>query len=364
MGLAVSESGLGRDTFAVVSRLTGSLRGGLGIATVLSNAIFAAITGISIASAAVFARVAVPEMMRAGYEPRIAVGVVAGSSVLGMLIPPSLLMILFAVLTDSSIADLFLGGIGPGVLLAFTFCLYLLLLGWLRPGLFEQADGAGGFAQGDARKRLLLPVLLLAATVLGGIYTGFFTPTEAGAVGAFLALALAMLMRRIDRQAGWRITAQTGQVTAAVCFLIIGASIYGRMLSFSGVPAAITSWVVSSGLGVHGFLFLFSGVLILLGTILDSGSILLVTVPLAFPIAQQFGVDPIHFGLITIVAVEIGLLTPPFGLSAFVVQATLKDQGVTLGDVFRGTLPFAVIMASVLALVILFPSIVLAILGR
>jgi hypothetical protein len=229
---------------------------------------------------------------------------------------------------------------------------------------FEQADGAGGFAQGDARKRLLLPVLLLAATVLGGIYTGFFTPTEAGAVGAFLALALAMLMRRIDRQAGWRITAQTGQVTAAVCFLIIGASIYGRMLSFSGVPEAITSWVVSSGLGVHGFLFLFCGVLILLGTILDSGSILLVTVPLAFPIAQQFGVDPIHFGLITIVAVEIGLLTPPFGLSAFVVQATLKDQGVTLGDVFRGALPFAVIMASVLALVILFPSIVLAILGR
>lgn len=364
MGLAVSESGLGRDTFAVISRLMSRLRGGLGVATVVSNAIFAAITGISIASAAVFARVAVPEMVRAGYDQRLAVGVVAGSSVLGMLIPPSLLMILFAVLTDTSISELFLGGVGPGLILAFAYCLYIAALGILRPQVFEKAGAPEDLDHGDTRKRLLLPVFFLAGAVLGGIYTGFFTPTEAGAVGAFLALGLAIAMRRIDMHSGWRIAVQTGHVTAAVCFLIIGASIYGRMLAFSGVPAAITEWAISSGLGALGFLFLFSLVLILLGTILDSGSILLVTIPLAFPIAQQLGVDPIHFGLIAIVAVEIGLLTPPFGLSVFVVHSTLKDTGIKLGDVFRGTLPFALIMVAVLMLVILFPPIVLTILGR
>jgi tripartite ATP-independent transporter DctM subunit len=365
MGLAVSESGLGRDTFAVVSRATRGLRGGLGIATVLSNAIFAAITGISIASAAVFAKVAVPEMIRAGYSRSLAVGVVAGSSVLGMLIPPSLLLILFAILTDSSIGELFLGGVGPGLLLTFAYCLYLLVIGRLRPGLFEKTEPAAKTAeQPRTRKRLLVPVAVLAGAVLGGIYTGFFTPTEAGAVGAMLALFVAFAMRRLDMRSSWRIAVQTGHITAAVCFLIIGASIYGRMLSFSGVPASLTQWAIDAGIGHFGFLLLFSLLLIVLGTILDSASIMLVAVPLAFPIALQVGTDPVHFGLITVLAVEIGLLTPPLGLSVFVVQSTLKDMGIGLGEVFRGAAPFAAIMATVLVLVILFPSIVLAILGR
>lgn len=365
MGLAVSESGMGRDTFAVVSRLTRGVRGGLGVATVISNAIFAAITGISIASAAVFAKVAVPEMIRAGYARPIAAGVVAGSSVLGMLIPPSLLLILFAILTDSSIGDLFLGGVGPGLLLTLAYCVYLLAMGKFRPHLFEHAGtGVDSGEQEHARKRLLVPVALLAGAVLGGIYTGFFTPTEAGAIGAFLALVIAFAMRRLDAQSSWRIAVQTGHITAAVTFLIIGASIYSRMLSFSGVPASLTEWAVSSGIGELGFLLLFSLLLIALGTILDSSSIMLVTVPLAFPIAQQLGTDPVHFGLITVLAVEIGLLTPPLGISVFVVQSTLKDIGIGLGEVFRGAAPFAAVMTGVLLLVILFPSIVLAILGR
>lgn len=365
MGLAVSESGLGRDTFSAVSRMTRGVRGGLGVATVISNAIFAAITGISIASAAVFAKVAVPEMIRAGYASTIAVGVVAGSSVLGMLIPPSLLLILFAILTDSSIGELFLGGVGPGLLLAIAYCLYLFALGRLRPQMFERAEWENEPGRlPKARKRLLVPVALLAGAVLGGIYTGFFTPTEAGAVGAILALIIAFAMRRLDAQSSWRIAVQTGHITAAVCFLIIGASIYGRMLSFSGVPASLTEWAIQSGIGHFGFLLLFSLLLVALGTILDSASIMLVTVPLAFPIAQQLGADPVHFGLITVLAVEIGLLTPPLGLSVFVVQSTLKDTGIGLGEVFRGAAPFASIMAGVLLLVILFPPVVLAILGR
>lgn len=362
MGLAVSESGLGRDTFAVVSRMTRGWRGGLGVATVVSNAIFAAITGISIASAAVFAKVGVPEMVRAGYARHLAVGVVAGSSVLGMLIPPSLLLILFAILTDSSIGDLFMGGIGPGLMLALAYCVYLVVLGRLRPDMLERDGAEGGGA--PARKRQLVPVVLLAVSVLGGIYTGFFTPTEAGAVGAALALVIALVMGRLNAHTSWRVAVQTGHVTAAISFLIIGASMYGRMLAFSGVPASLTQMVVDAGIGHYGFLVLFSLVLIALGTILDSSSIMLVTVPLAFPIAQQLGIDPVHLGLITVIAVEIGLLTPPLGLSVFVVQSTLRETGITLGEVFRGSAPFAAIMAAVLLAVIFFPSIVLAILGR
>ncbi|WP_126975908.1 TRAP transporter large permease [Frigidibacter oleivorans] len=360
MGLAVAESGLGRDTFDIVARRLRRWRGGLGVATVLSNAIFAAITGISIASAAVFARVAVPEMVRAGTDRSIAVGVVAGSSVLGMLIPPSLLLILFAVLTDSSVGALFAGGVGPGLLLTLAYIVYLTVLGRLRPQLFGELESA--LPPGSGRRTpgwLILPVAGLAGLVLSGIYLGVFTPTEAGAVGAFAALALGILMRRIGLQEGWRIAQQTGHVTAAVCFLIIGASIYGRMLGYSGVPQSITTWATGSGIGPLGFLFLFSLLVMALGTVLDSSSIMLVTVPLAFPIARELGIDPVHFGLVTVLAVEIGLLTPPLGLSVFVVQATLRDTGVTLGEVFRGAAPFAAIMAGVLVLVILEPAIVL-----
>ncbi|SEP25585.1 TRAP transporter, DctM subunit [Salinihabitans flavidus] len=362
MGLAVSESGLGRDTFAIIARSMRDWRGGLGVATVLSNAVFAAITGISIASAAVFSKVAVPQMVNAGTKRSIAVGTVAGSSVLGMLIPPSLLLILFAILTDSSVGDLFLGGVGPGVLMALMFGLYLTFLGRFRPHLFEGPTTMGG-ADDTTPRVLMLPILGLAALVLGGIYTGFFTPTEAGAVGAAAALILAFAMRRIGPREAWRIAVQTGHITAAVCFLIVGASIYSRMLAFSGVPASVTQWAIASGIGALGFLFLFSLIVALLGTILDSSSIMLVTVPLAFPITQQLGIDVVHFGLVTVIAVEIGLLTPPLGLSVFVVQAALRSEGVALGEVFRGAAPFALIMVGVLCAVILIPQIATGLVG-
>lgn len=363
MGIAVSETGLGRDTFAVISRMLRGSTGGLGVATVVSNAIFAAITGISIASAAVFAKVSVPEMIHAGYDKRLAAGVVAGSSVLGMLIPPSLLLILFAVLTDSSIGELFLGGVGPGLLLSAGFAGWIVLIGLVRPDMVGKGHEMDEPDE-RVRRRMLLPVLLLAAIVLGGIYLGFFTPTEAGAVGAFAALAIAFGIRRLDAASAWRITVQTGHITAAVCFLIIGAAIYGRMLAFSGVPAAVTEWATQAGLGPFGFLLLFSAVLVVLGTILDSASIMLVTVPLAFPIAQGLGIDPVHFGLITVMAIEIGLLTPPLGISVFVVTSTLKGTGVELRDVFIGAAPFALVMAVTLVAVIAFPTIVTFILGR
>jgi TRAP-type C4-dicarboxylate transport system, large permease component len=157
---------------------------------------------------------------------------------------------------------------------------------------------------------------------------------------------------------------QTGHITAAVCFLIIGASIYSRMLAYSGLPASITEMAINSGIGPTGFLLLFAGLLVVLGTVLDSSSIMLVTVPLAFPVTQQMGIDIVHFGLITVLAVEVGLLTPPLGLSVFVVHATLKDTGITLGEVFRGAAPFAVIMALTLVALVFIPQIATGLLGR
>ena len=275
---------------------------------------------------------------------------------------PPLLLILFAILTDSSIGDLFIGGIGPGLLLTAAYILYLSGLGIARPNLFDGIKGP----EHDERTPVwnILPVFALATLVLSGIYLGFFTPTEAGAVGAAAALIIGVLLRRIGPRAAWRIAVQTGHITAAVCFLIIGASIYSRMLAYSGLPASITEAAIGSGIGPVGFLLLFAGLLVLLGTVLDSSSIMLVTVPLAYPVTQQMGIDIVHFGLITVLAVEVGLLTPPLGLSVFVVHATLKDTGITLGEVFRGAAPFALIMALSLVALIFIPQIATGLLGR
>lgn len=362
MGLVVARAGLGRDTFEVAGRALRRVTGGLGIATVAANAVFAAITGISIASAAVFTKVAVPEMIRMGYSPRFATGIVAGSSVLGMLLPPSLLLILYGILAEQSVGALFIAGIGPGVLLSLVYCLaiWLMVRFWRTyTGTPHEEIAAPEAPRGrfDTLNKLA-PVLLLILLVLGGIYGGFFTPTEAGAVGAFGAVVIAGVKRRLGLRTLWDITLETGHVTASICFLIIAATMYSRMLALSGLPAFLTEWVVAQNLGVYGFLACFVLLLILLGTILDSSSILLITIPLALPIATSLQIDLIWFGLITIIAVEIGLLTPPMGLSVFVIKSSLDDDRIPIGDIFAGTVPFALMMLAVLILCVVFPVIV------
>ena len=362
MGLVVARAGLGRDTFEVAGRALRRVTGGLGIATVAANAVFAAITGISIASAAVFTKVAVPEMIRMGYSPRFATGIVAGSSVLGMLLPPSLLLILYGILAEQSVGALFIAGIGPGLLLSLVYCLaiWLMVRFWRSyTGTPHEESAAPEAPRGrfDTLNKLA-PVLLLIVLVLGGIYGGFFTPTEAGAVGAFGAVVIAGVKRRLGLRTLWDITLETGHVTASICFLIIAATMYSRMLALSGLPAFLTEWVVAQNLGIYGFLACFVLLLILLGTILDSSSILLITIPLALPIATSLQIDLIWFGLITIIAVEIGLLTPPMGLSVFVIKSSLDDDRIPIGDIFAGTVPFALMMLAVLILCVVFPVIV------
>ncbi len=367
MGLVVSRADIGRDTFDVANRYLGRFKGGLGMSTVGANAIFASITGISIASAAVFTRIAVPEMMRSGYTGRFATGIVVGSSILGMLLPPSLLMILYGILAEQSVGSLFLAGIGPGILVSALFCAGIWIMASYWPGFTGNTQPAAAYAlTGRAALRdtvsKLLPIVVLVGLVLGGLYGGLFTPTEAGAIGALGAIVIAFVKRRLSGRVLWQVTLESGHITAAICFLIVTATMYSRMLSMSGLPTAMTDWIVHMEVGVYGFLALYILVLVLLGTILDSSSILLITVPLALPVALSLDIDLIWFGIITVLAVEIGLLTPPMGLSVFVVKGSLDDPSVSLNDVFAGAFPFALIMLFALLLIVLFPGIAIGIL--
>ncbi|MFN3938103.1 MAG: TRAP transporter large permease [Gemmobacter sp.] len=356
MGFLVAEAGLGRDAYEVANRAFARLRGGLGVGTVGANAIFAAVTGISIASAAVFTRIAVPEMIRAGYAPRFAVGVVAGSSVLGMLIPPSLLLILYGILAEQSIGDMFIAGIGPGIVLSLAFGVGIVLMATLTPGFVGRPVPVAGPAMPLAETLAKAgPITLLILVVLGGIYGGIFTPVEAGAIGAIAALAIGMARRRLGWRQLWSVLVETGLVTAAICFLIIAAQIYARMLSLSGVPQGLARAAAEADLGFWGLMLAYVGAVILLGMILDSSSILLIAVPLMLPVLAPMQVDLVWFGIVTVIAVEIGLLTPPFGISVYVIKSALDDATIGLGDIFRGALPFAGLMLAVLGLVMAFP---------
>jgi C4-dicarboxylate transporter DctM subunit len=360
MGLLVAASDVGRETFQVARWMLRRVRGGLGIATVAANAVFAAITGSSIASAAVFTRVATPEMMAQGYTARFSVGVVAGSSVLGMLIPPSLLLIVYGFLAEQSVGILFIAAVVPGLILAVAFAMLILAMATWRPqwigNVETEADSIEGESFWSAFGKLF-PILSLVVLVIGGIYGGIFTPTEAGAAGSLGALIIGLIKRKLDWKTLWGVLVETGHITVSILFLILAANIYARMLALSGLPQQMGELIGGTSLGFTGFIILYVIVLILLGMILDSISIMLIILPLALPVLLQFGGDPIWFGIVTVIAVEIGLLTPPLGITCYVVKSTLNDDRITLNEIFLGAMPFAFIMLLVTILLIVVPEI-------
>ncbi len=364
MGLLVGAADMGSDAFAVANQAFRRVRAGLGIATVAANAVFAAITGISIASAAIFTRVAVPEMLRFGYRPRFAVGVVAGSSILGMLIPPSLLLIIYAVLTEQSVGDMFLAAIVPGIVLSAAFCLAIIAMARFTPGYVGGALASAGapdagHLSGPEIAGKLAPIGLLVALVIGGIYGGVFTPTEAGAAGALGALVIALAKGKLNLRAFWHVLIETGHITASICFLVIAASMYSRMLGLSGISGQLGTAVATAEFGLYGLLAVYVVILLVLGTVLDSTSIILIVVPLFMPMLAPFDVDLVWFGVITVIGVEIGLLTPPLGIAAYVIKSTLSTDEISLFDIFAGAFPFAVIMLLVVVLIILVPELAL-----
>ena len=359
MGLFVSVSEIGRDSFRAAQQVFGRIRGGLGVATVAANSVFAAITGISIASAAIFSKIAVPEMVERGYTAKFAVGLTAGSSVLGMLIPPSLLLIIYGVIAEVSIGGLFLAAIVPGVILAAAFAIAVLVMARFWPGFvghIQREEASVPRAGRWDSLTAVFPVAALILLVLGGIYGGIFTPTEAGAAGAFAALCIALLRRRLTWPGLWDVMRETGQVTVTILFLIISASTFSRMLALTGLPSDMAGSLAGLGLGLAGFLSGYLVLLIVLGTVLDSTSILLILLPLALPVVTELGGNLIWFGIVTVIGVEIGLMTPPLGLSVYVIKSSLNDPDISLGAIFAGSFPFVLITFAVTVLLMAFPG--------
>lgn len=364
MGLIVSKAGLGADIYQVMNSGFRKVKGGIGMATVGANAVFAAVTGSSIASASVFAKVSIPQMLAYDYNPRFAVGVVAGSSVLGMIIPPSAMLIIYSVVAEQSVGDMFLAGVVPGILLAAAYVITIWAIGRLAPA-FIGGRSVEGMEWMTAREiaAKTLPILLLIAIVLGGIYTGWLTPVEAGATGALLGLASAALRRRMTLTAFWEALLETGHITAAILFLITTASIYSRMLGLAALPNELGDILSQSQMSFFWIMCIYVCLMIFLGTLLDTASIILIVVPLFLPLVEPMGLSLVWFGIVTVVGAEIGLLTPPLGISCFVIKATLDDDRISLKDVFIGAFPFAVVMLLVLVMLIRFPSLSLAILN-
>jgi len=368
MGEFIGKSGTVTDVYRGINRLLRKIPGRLAIATVVGNALFSFVTGVSIASAAAFSRIAYPEMKRFGYHRGFALGSIAGSSCLGMLIPPSVLMIVWGILTEQSIGQLFAAGIFPGLLLAFLFIVYIFVFALLRPAAVGIKSGiektAGNFVSDDEEVSTLqflvslVGIILVIVAVLGGIWFGIFTPTEGAGAGALIGLALGIIKGMRLREIINSILS-VGRTSAPILLLLVTAALYSRTLAMTGLANAIESVFLGSGMAP----WMIVGVMVLiwfaLGMIIDSISIMLLTAAIFAPIAVQIGYDPIAFAIIGIIAIEAGLLTPPFGLLVYTVKAAISSEGedVPVLEIFKSSTPYWIIMLVGMVLIINFPEI-------
>ena len=368
MGEFIGKSGTVTDVYRGINRLLRKIPGRLAIATVVGNALFSFVTGVSIASAAAFSRIAYPEMKRFGYHRGFALGSIAGSSCLGMLIPPSVLMIVWGILTEQSIGQLFAAGIFPGLLLAFLFIVYIFGFALLRPaavgiksGIEETAGKSGSDDEEVSTLQFLVSlvgIILVIVAVLGGIWFGIFTPTEGAGAGALIGLALGIIKGMRFREIINSILS-VGRTSAPILLLLVTAALYSRTLAMTGLANAIEGVFLGSGMAS----WMIVGVMVLiwfaLGMIIDSISIMLLTAAIFAPIAVNLGYDPIAFAIIAIIAIEAGLLTPPFGLLVYTVKAAISSEGedVPILEIFKSSTPYWIIMLVGMVLIINFPEI-------
>ena len=368
MGEFIGKSGTVTDVYRGINRLLRKIPGRLAIATVVGNALFSFVTGVSIASAAAFSRIAYPEMKRFGYHRGFALGSIAGSSCLGMLIPPSVLMIVWGILTEQSIGQLFAAGIFPGLLLAVLFIAYVFVFALLRPaavgiksGIEETAGKSGSDDEEVSTLQFLVSlvgIILVIVAVLGGIWFGIFTPTEGAGAGALIGLALGIIKGMRFREIINSILS-VGRTSAPILLLLVTAALYSRTLAMTGLANAIEGVFLGSGMAP----WMIVGVMVLiwfaLGMIIDSISIMLLTAAIFAPIAVQIGYDPIAFAIIAIIAIEAGLLTPPFGLLVYTVKAAISTEGedVPILEIFKSSTPYWIMMLVGMVLIINFPEI-------
>lgn len=357
LGDMINRSGVAKDLYNVLNRVLRVVPGRLAVATVAGNTVFAAVTGVSIAAAAAFSRIAYPQMRRQGYKRSFALGSIAGSACLGMLIPPSVLLIVWGIITEKSISKLFLAGAIPGLLLASLFVIYIVSIAMLRPKLVPRESGDDDIEASSLSEVIgCLGIGALILLVLGGLWGGLFTPTEAAGVGAIGAIALAAIKgMRLRALAGAVLDA--GKNAAPIMLLLLTAAMYAKFLASAGVADLIQTTFADLRLGSIGTILLMVLVWLLMGMVLDSISIILLTVPIFAPLAESIGFDSIAFGIFGILAIEAGLLTPPFGLLVFTVKACVDDPEATLGDIFRGSVPYWFLMLIVMLLIWIYPGI-------
>lgn len=346
MGDFISRSGAAADLYRICDRGLKRIPGRLAIATIVGNTVFAAVTGVSIAAAAAFSRIAYPEMRKLGYKQTFALGAVAGSACLGMLIPPSILLIVWAILTEMSVGALFIAGILPGVLLAFLFSAYVIISAIRNPEIAPTStEDLVKLTPDEIRSEIIggFGILFLIMLVIGGIWTGLFTPTEAAGFGAIGALLIGVVKGMRGREIIEAIF-QAGKTTAPIMFLLITAQMYSRLLAIGGAVNYIRD--LFAGLGVEPFMIiaLMTLIWILLGMLIDSISIILLTVPIFAPIALALGIDPLAFAIFGILVIEAGLLTPPFGLLVYTVKGSVTDPTATLAKIFIGSVPYFVLI--------------------
>jgi C4-dicarboxylate transporter, DctM subunit len=356
MGAFVSNSGMSRELFRAANSFVGHFRGGLGIATIAACAGFAAISGSSVATAATFATVAYPEMRRYNYPQSFATGVIAAGGTLGAMLPPSTVLAVYGIITEQDIGKLFIAGIIPGLLAAAMDMMTVVVIGRLRPGFLPVAP-RHTWKERLVGLRDIWAMLLLFVFVIGGLYGGLFTPTEAGGVGAIGALIIGVARGKLDGTQIRRSLLQAVRTAAAVLTVLIGALLFGYFLTVTQTPQKVTTFLTALGLGRYGVLALIMVMYIALGCLMDSLAMIILTIPIIFPVITQLGFDPIWFGVIIVMTVELGLIHPPVGMNVFVIKTVVQE--VSFATIFRGVLPFIITDLIRLVILIAFPILVL-----
>jgi C4-dicarboxylate transporter DctM subunit len=356
MGAFVSNSGMSRELFRAANSFVGHFRGGLGIATIAACAGFAAISGSSVATAATFATVAYPEMRRYNYPQSFATGVIAAGGTLGAMLPPSTVLAVYGIITEQDIGKLFIAGIIPGLLAATMDMLTVVAIGRLRPDFLPVAP-RHSWKERLIGLRDVWAMLLLFIFVIGGLYGGLFTPTEAGGVGAIGALLIGVARGKLTGVEIRRSLLQAVRTAAAVLTVLIGALLFGYFLTVTQTPQKVTAFLTALGLGRYGVLALIMLMYIVLGCLMDSLAMIILTIPIIFPVIVQLGFDPIWFGVIIVMTVELGLIHPPVGMNVFVIKSVVQE--VTFSTIFRGVLPFIVTDLIRLVILIAFPILAL-----
>jgi tripartite ATP-independent transporter DctM subunit len=365
MGAVAERGGLARDLFTAAQALVGTRRGGLAIGVIGACTAFGAVCGSSVATTATFGRAALPELRRFNYEPGFATGTIAVGGTLGILIPPSVILVVYAISTEQNIASLFMAALVPGLLAALLYAVVILLLARLRPEAMPAAP-ALSTAEKHAALRAVIPVLLIAVIVVGGIYGGVFTPTESAAVGVVATLGVALARRSLTHSGLLEALRGTAETTAMIFAILLGAEVFNAFLALTQAPDLLAQWITEQNLPAFGVLALLLLTYIVLGAVMDELAMILLTLPVFFPVvtALDFGLPPdevaIWFGILVLVVVGIGLTAPPIGLNVFVVSALARD--VPMARIYRGVMPYLAMDLLRLALCVAFPGLSLGLL--